>query len=170
MNFINNFNITPTETAVAGFVLGFIIGALLMKYWRKYRETFEQKWGWDSYHQEAKRHEELKKDFTNLEYERNTYRSEVKRLQQLPEIAERLEALAKIDAEIKERLEENHKLRKENGKLKSDKLIQEQKQAEEEAKAKRQAKREQKKDADDSLSDYEDESESIGKKPPKNGI
>lgn len=170
MDFINDFNITTTHIAVAGFIAGFIIGSLLMKYWRKYREPFEQKWAWDSYHEERKRHEDLQLQNRLLETERNTYRSEVKRLEQLPEIAERLEALAKIDAEIKERQKESWKLRKENGDLKSDNTIIKQKQAEEEAKAKKQAKREQKKDADDSLSDYEDESENIGKKPPKNGI
>lgn len=162
MDFINNY-----YWEIIAFIGGFAIGALMMRAWRKWREPFEQRWAWDSHTKAWIENDKLKKDLNNLEYERNTYRSEVKQLKDLPEIAERLEALAKIDAQIKERQEESNKLRKENGRLKSEKLIEEQKQAEEEAKAKKRAKREQAKEADDSLSEYEEESENIGTKPPK---
>lgn len=164
MDFINNCNFIGAGAAL----IGFLLGAILMHKWRKYREPFEQRWAWNSYHSEMKKREELKTDFHNLEFERNTLKSKVKELENIPEIAERLEALAKINAEIKERQEESNKLRKELGRLKNDKLIEEQKQAEEEAKAKKRAKREQAKEADDTISDLEEESENIGTKPPKN--
>lgn len=162
MDFINNH-----YEAVGAFIAGAFLGALLMKYWRKYKEPKEQRAGYDLYNLQWKNNQDLRAENLQLETECNIYRSEVKQLKDLPEISERLEALAKIDAEIKERQEENNKLRKEIGLFKSEKLIEEQKQAEEEAKAKKRAKREQAKEADDSLSEYEEESENIGTKPPK---
>ncbi len=165
MNFINNHDFIVAGAAVAGFLLG----AGVMWIYRHFKEPYDLK--------EYRAHtiEAIKRKIADAETiklresEIGSLNYELQRLKNLPNVADKLEQLAKIEAEIEERQTENFRLRKENGKLKNDNLTTAQKQEKEQARQ-RQDKQEQIQDTGDTLSDYEEESKNIGLKKPRNGI
>lgn len=156
MNFINNHDFIVAGAAVAGFLLG----AGVMWIYRHFKEPYDLK--------EYRAHtiEAIKRKIADAETiklrdsEIGSLTYELQQLQNLPDVAHKLEQLAKIEAEIEERQAENFRLRKENGRLKDDNLATTQKQEQEKAKQERARQRQenqvQTQEANDAISDLEE--------------
>lgn len=129
MNFINNQDFIVAGAAVGGF----IIGAGLMWIYRHFKESYDLK------EYRARTIEAIKRKIADeetiklRESEIGSLTYKLQQLQNLPDIADKLEQLAKIEGDIEERQAENFRLRKENGRLKDDNLTIAQKQEKEQA-------------------------------------
>lgn len=168
MDFINNQDFITAGAAVVGFLLG----AGLMWAWRKWREPQELKYLQNGLTESIKQKRAYADTITRQEGEIDSLTKKVLQLEQLPDIADKLKQNKEAEATLQNTINEIASARKIKAELNNGNLETAQKLLDEHAKTMkakgRKQTQQQTQEADDTISDFEEESKNISTKPPKN--
>lgn len=168
MDFINNCNFIGAGAAL----IGFLLGAGVMWIYRHFKEPYELKYLQNGITEHIKQKRADADTIARQDGEIHSLKNEVQRLKQLPDIADKLKQLEEAEATLQNINNNIASALKTKSELNNGNLETAQKLLDEHAKTMkakgRKQTQQQTQEADDTISDLEEESKNIGTKPPKN--